>query len=37
MKLGIAVGYSGSTFSLDMDLIGEAERLGYESIWTSEA
>ncbi len=37
MKLGIAVGYSGSKFSLDLDLIGEAERLGYESIWTSEA
>ena len=37
MKLGIAIGYSGSTFSVDMDLIGEAERLGYESIWTSEA
>jgi F420-dependent oxidoreductase-like protein len=37
MKLGIAIGYSGSTFSVDMDLVGEAERLGYESIWTSEA
>jgi F420-dependent oxidoreductase-like protein len=37
MKLGIAIGYSGPTFSVDMDLIGEAERLGYESIWTSEA
>ena len=37
MKLGIAVGYSGSTFSVDMDVVGEAERLGYESIWTSEA
>ena len=37
MKLGIAIGYSGSAFSLPMNLIGEAERLGYESIWTSEA
>ncbi len=37
MKLGIAVGYSGSKFSLPMDLIGEAERLGYDSVWTSEA
>jgi F420-dependent oxidoreductase-like protein len=37
MKLGIAIGYSGSTFSVDMDVVGEAERLGYESIWTSEA
>ncbi len=37
MKLGIVVGYSGSTFSLPMDLIGEAERLGYDSVWTSEA
>ena len=31
------VGYSGSTFSVNMDLINEAERLGFESIWTSEA
>ena len=37
MKLGIAIGYSGSTFSVDMGVVGEAERLGYESIWTSEA
>ncbi len=37
MKLGIVIGYSGSTFSLPMDLIGEAERLGYDSVWTSEA
>jgi F420-dependent oxidoreductase-like protein len=37
MKLGIVVGYSGATFSVDMDLIAEAEGLGYESVWTSEA
>jgi F420-dependent oxidoreductase-like protein len=37
MKLGLAIGYSGATFSLDMDLVAEAERLGYHSIWTSEA
>ena len=37
MKLGMLVGYSGSTFSVNLDLIDEAERLGFESIWTSEA
>jgi F420-dependent oxidoreductase-like protein len=37
MKLGIVLGYSGSTFSLPMDLAMEAERLGFDSVWTSEA
>ena len=37
MRLGLAVGYSGAQFSIDMDLIEEAERLGYDSAWTSEA
>ena len=37
MKLGIALGYSGAHFSIDMDLIHEAESLGYDSIWTAEA
>lgn len=37
MKLGLTVGYSGKTFGLDMELVAEAERLGYDSAWTSEA
>ena len=37
MKLGIALGYSGARFSIDMEAILEAERLGYDSIWTAEA
>ena len=37
MRLGIAVGYSGSRVSLDMPLIREADRLGYHVAWTAEA
>ena len=37
MKLGVALGYSGASFSIDGDLIREIESLGYDSIWTSEA
>jgi F420-dependent oxidoreductase-like protein len=37
MRLGIAVGYSGSHVSLDMALIREADRLGYHVVWTAEA
>lgn len=37
MKLGLSVGYSGSTISLPMDLIKLAEELGYDSFWTAEA
>ena len=29
MRLGLNVGYSGSKMSLNMDLVLEAERLGY--------
>ena len=37
MRLGLMVGYSGAQVSLDMNLIREAERLGFDSIWTAEA
>jgi F420-dependent oxidoreductase-like protein len=37
MKLGIVLGYSGSEFSLPIDRVLEAERLGFDSAWTSEA
>jgi F420-dependent oxidoreductase-like protein len=31
------VGYSGSQLAIDMNLIQEAERLGFDSVWTAEA
>ena len=37
MKLGILVGYSQATMDIPMNQILEAERLGYDSVWTSEA
>jgi len=37
MRLGLTVGYSTGQMFLNMDLIREAESLGFESIWTAEA
>jgi F420-dependent oxidoreductase-like protein len=37
MRLGMSVGYSGKRMTLPMDLIREADRLGYHSVWTAEA
>jgi F420-dependent oxidoreductase-like protein len=37
MRLAINVGYWGPRPSLDMDLVREAERLGYDSVWAAEA
>ena len=37
MKLGIIAGYSPATMNIPMDLIREAEGLGYDSVWTAEA
>lgn len=37
MRLGMMTGYSGKQIELPMDLILEADRLGYYSVWTSEA
>ena len=37
MKLGMLVGYSGRKMNLPMEAILHAERLGYDSVWTSEA
>ncbi|MCG8696196.1 MAG: LLM class flavin-dependent oxidoreductase, partial [Minwuiales bacterium] len=37
MKLGVLAGYSGAHFKLPMELILEAEKLGFDSVWTSEA
>lgn len=35
--MGLNTGYSGSTLQLPMELIQLADRLGYHSVWTSEA
>mgnify|MGYP002621816777 CR=1 FL=1 len=37
MRLGLMVGYSGSTVQLPLDMIQEADRLGYFAVWTAEA
>lgn len=37
MRLGLMVGYSGKSFDLPVDMILEADRLGYYAVWTSEA
>jgi F420-dependent oxidoreductase-like protein len=37
MKLGLVLGYSGTDMEQLIDLVLEAERLGFDSVWTSEA
>ncbi len=37
LRLGLVAGYSGSTIKIPMDLILEAERLGFDSVWSAEA
>jgi len=37
MRLGLLAGYFGPDVRIDFNLILEAERLGYDSVWTSEA
>ncbi len=37
MKIGINVGYSGSTMSVNIDMIKQADELGLDSVWTAEA
>ena len=37
MKLGIVLPYSSTDMSLPIDRVLEAERLGFDSVWTSEA
>jgi F420-dependent oxidoreductase-like protein len=37
MKLGLVLGYSGAEVAWPFDFVLEAERLGFASVWTSEA
>ena len=37
MKLGLMVGYSGPKVKIPMELVLEAEQLGFDSVWTAEA
>jgi len=37
MRLGLMTGYSGATLHLPMEMVLEAERLGYYAVWTAEA
>ena len=37
MKLGLMLGYSGAEIRLPVELVQEAERLGYDSVFTAEA
>ena len=37
MKLGFLLGYSGKQVHIPIDLIKQAESMGYDSVWTAEA
>ena len=37
MKLGFLLGYSGKQINIPLDLILQAESMGYDSVWTAEA
>jgi F420-dependent oxidoreductase-like protein len=37
MKLGLSIGYSAGQLKVPVELVQQAERLGYESVWTAEA
>jgi len=37
MKLGFLLGYSGKQIHIPLDLIKQAEAMGYDSVWTAEA
>ena len=37
MKLGFLLGYSGKEISIPIDLIRQAESMGFDSVWTAEA
>jgi F420-dependent oxidoreductase-like protein len=37
MKLGFLLGYSGKQIHVPIDLVRQAESMGYDSVWTAEA
>ena len=37
MRFGLNAGYSGSRMSINMDLVHEADKLGFHSVWAAEA
>jgi F420-dependent oxidoreductase-like protein len=37
MRFGLNVGYSGARVAIDIDMIKEADRLGFHSVWSAEA
>ena len=37
MKLGFLLGYSGKHIHIPIELIQQAESMGYDSVWTAEA
>jgi F420-dependent oxidoreductase-like protein len=37
MRLGLNLGYFGTAVADDLTLVTEAEKLGYDSVWTAEA
>ncbi|GAB5452768.1 MAG: LLM class F420-dependent oxidoreductase [Halioglobus sp.] len=37
MKLGMLLGYSGKNVQINIDLIKQAESIGFDSVWTAEA
>ncbi|MCU0497570.1 MAG: LLM class F420-dependent oxidoreductase [Anaerolineae bacterium] len=37
MRLGLSFGYSGAKIELPMEIIQEADRLGYHVVWSAEA
>ncbi|MAW54442.1 MAG: LLM class F420-dependent oxidoreductase, partial [Rhodospirillaceae bacterium] len=37
VKLGLTLGTGGNKATIDMDYVHEAEKLGYDTVWTAEA
>ena len=37
MRLGLNIGYAGSTLSVNLDLVKHAEKAGFDSVWAAEA